>query len=273
MRFLMGLIVATGLLAMVLAGGKLVSGRSEEMAASELAPGEAPSPVLVELFTSEGCSSCPPADALLVRLDREAKVEGAEVIVLSEHVDYWNYIGWTDPFSSAAYSERQRMYAARLDSSVYTPHMVVDGREDFVGSDERLARAAIARASRRRKARVEIEALGRNAAGKFRLAVRVAALPEQTAGEAAEVLVAVTESNLTVAVPRGENSGRRLAHTSVVRALEPVGEVDGEKAFSTEIGVPAAEGWKLKGLRAVAIVQGKVSRRVLGVGQVRLQAE
>ncbi len=268
MRFLMGLLVTGSLLAIV-----LLAGSGDEMAAPEPTPGEARGPVLVELFTSEGCSSCPPADALLMRLEQEAKVAGAEVIVLSEHVDYWNYIGWTDPFSSPQYSQRQKAYADTLDSSVYTPQMVVDGQEDFVGSDERRARAAIARASRRPKASVEIQTSGRTDDGKVVLTVRVADLPKRAENETAELLVAVAEGNLTVAVPRGENSGRRLSHTSVVRRLERVAELDGGREFSTKLAMAPASEWKLKDLRAVAIVQERRSQRVLGAGQVQLQAE
>ena len=98
--------------------------------------------VVVELFTSQGCSSCPPADALLALLDKDP-----DVLVLSEHVDYWNHLGWRDPFSSSAHSARQQAYARRFgQDGPYTPQMVVDGRVQFVGSDARRARAAIAAA-------------------------------------------------------------------------------------------------------------------------------
>src|SRR5689334_4635092 len=112
-------------------------------------------PVIVELFTSEGCSSCPPADALLARLEKNQPVAGAEVIPLALHVDYWNHLGWADPFSSHQFSERQGEYAAVFgNDSVYTPQMVVDGVREFNGSNSSLAQEAIAKAARESKGEV-----------------------------------------------------------------------------------------------------------------------
>src|SRR2546426_7678566 len=131
-------------------------------------------PVLVELFTSEGCSSCPPADMLLGRLQQSQPVAGVEVITLSEHVDYWNQLGWTDPFSSAGLTERQRQYAAALrGDGVYTPQIVVDGKSGFVGSDSQKALRAIAEAAKAPKAGVRLSC-GGNPLG---LAVRIDNVP------------------------------------------------------------------------------------------------
>src|SRR6266849_5758393 len=121
--------------------------------------GDGRTPVIVELFTSEGCSSCPPADRLLARLDREQPIPGAQIIVLEEHVDYWNQLGWTDPFSSPQFRARQSDYARLFATeSIYTPQMVVGGQAEFSGGDGDRAYQEIARAAQRQNAVVTLKA-------------------------------------------------------------------------------------------------------------------
>ncbi len=120
-------------------------------------------PVLVELFTSEGCSSCPPADALLAQLGTRQPVNGAEAIILEEHVDYWDDQGWRDPFASKAATERQEEYAKTLSAEVYTPQMIVDGRTEILGSDEHAAERAIAKAIAGQKTDLELSWVGATA--------------------------------------------------------------------------------------------------------------
>src|SRR5262245_45717942 len=234
------------------------------------------SPVIVELFTSEGCSSCPPADIILAQLQKTQPVAGAEVIALSEHVDYWNYIGWSDPFSSAAFSARQETYAqAFRQERIYTPQMIVDGQTEFVGNSMNKAQEAIAKAARSPKAGVKItlpqtKAEGDNQA--IKLSVSVKNVPPINQGDVAEVILAITENNLSSNVSRGENSGRKLAHTAVVREMRTLGGVDpATKAFDSETTVAVANGWKRDDLRVVLLVQERAHRRVLGAASVKLK--
>jgi len=229
-------------------------------------------PVVVELFTSEGCSSCPPADELLTRLERTQPIPSAEIIALSEHVDYWNDLGWADPFSSSAFSARQRAYAqAFRNDGVYTPQMVVDGQAEFVGSNLARARAAIEAAARAPKAAVTITRASTNG-GTVSFRVRVEGLPPASPSDAAEVLLAITEDNLQSNVARGENAGRRLRHTATVRRLELIGSIKPQatQPFIIETAVALAPQWKRENLRAVALVQQQVSRRVLGAAAIAL---
>jgi hypothetical protein len=231
-------------------------------------------PVLVELFTSEGCSSCPPADELLMRLEQSQPVDGAEVIALSEHVDYWNRLGWADPYSSSEFSARQNDYARGFDTDgVYTPQMIVDGRAQFVGSDSGKARKAIASASRDSKAAVTVSLASEDTrAGSITLDVRAERPQSVSEGDSAEVLLAITESGLRSSVSRGENAGRRLTHTAVVRKLTALGSVDsqGGAQFVAKPVVQIPSGWKRDSLKAVVFVQERTSRRVLGVAAAPL---
>jgi len=222
-------------------------------------------PVLLELFTSEGCSSCPPADALLAALDRTQPVAGADLIVLSEHVDYWNQLGWTDPFSSPAFSKRQQQYAAGFGlDSVYTPQLVVDGRAQMIGSDGAKARAEISRAVRQNKAEVRLSQVVRDAQ-QVKLHVEISALPGGSKGDA---YVALAENQAVSQVTRGENKGRSLPHVAIVKTLLPIGAIGKDAAFAKDIAIPLGSGGG--SLRVVAFVQEKKSGHIIGVAQQRL---
>src|SRR5215475_10451089 len=170
-------------------------------------------PVIVELFTSEGCSSCPPADALLARLDQEKRIGNAEVIVLEEHVDYWDQLGWRDPFSGRQWTERQEDYANAFgNAGVYTPQMVVDGRSEFVGSAQNKARNAIAEAAKEPKADVAISDV-KSAGRQLGAGVLVKMFPAPP-NHAATVWIAITESGLHSNVKARENAGEDLHHAS-----------------------------------------------------------
>ncbi|MGZ6124932.1 MAG: DUF1223 domain-containing protein [Myxococcales bacterium] len=211
--------------------------------------------VLVELFTSEGCSSCPPADAALARLHREQPVPGVELIVLSEHVDYWDDLGWKDPFSDRRFSDRQSAYGGRT----YTPQAIVDGRIDVLGSDQAgIVRAA---ASSARDPHGTL-ALARTPAG-----VRIS-VTGLSGHSDASVMVAVVEDGLSSKVERGENAGRTLSHTAVVRTLREVGAVPaGAVQWSAEVPISLDVSWKQA--RVIAFVQEGRSRRILAAGALQ----
>jgi hypothetical protein len=202
-------------------------------------------PTLVELFTSEGCSSCPPADALLVDLARRP-----DVLALSFHVDYWDKLGWKDPFSSPAATQRQQHYADLLHlATVYTPQIVVDGKWQAVGSNRAEVRRAIDSAQRTRD-HVPIALDLRLGRAKIEIG------PGGEAEPAALLLIGFDRRHVS-AVARGENSGHTLAHVDVVRSIEEVAQYDGRaQSIEALIRAPAE--------RVAAILQAR-DGRVLGV--------
>jgi hypothetical protein len=228
--------------------------------------------VLVELFTSEGCSSCPPADKLLADLEGDQMVKGVQVIAISEHVDYWNRLGWKDPFSAAEFSKRQLDYMQALGlQDVYTPQMIVDGRTQFVGSNLKAAREAIANAARAPKASISL-VIKTTTQKSLRLAVQIDNLPEVTKDDTLEVMLALTESDLLSNVSRGENKGRNLLHAAVARKLINIGKMNG-KTFQAEKNVDLDSTWKRKDMKVVAFVQERASKRILGAKAIKLAAE
>jgi hypothetical protein len=228
-------------------------------------------PVLVELFTSEGCSSCPPADTLLTRLAAQKTIGNAEIVTLAFHVDYWDRLGWKDRFSSAAFTERQNRYAAAWNTDrVYTPQAVVDGRIEFVGTDLNRVLEALAASVARPHARVALAlAVGDDPAS--RRVVRVGVEPPPGATFTADVLLAVAEDGLSTDVAAGENARKRLQHTGVVRSLTRIGRVARGAAVHLEsVKVPIDAAWASGALRVVVLVQDEKTREIHGTGQVVL---
>jgi hypothetical protein len=203
-------------------------------------------PTVVELFTSEGCSSCPPADALLVELAGRP-----DLLALSIHVDYWDRLGWKDPFSSPDATRRQHSYADLLGlATVYTPQIVVDGKWQAVGSDRSQVERALG-AARRNRDEVPVGLAIEHDRAKITLGP-----PGGDNVSAALLLIGFDRGHVT-AVARGENSGRTLPHVDVVRSIEEVGQLDGRtRALEVPIRVPCD--------RIAAILQAR-DGRILGV--------
>jgi hypothetical protein len=204
-------------------------------------------PVLIELFTSEGCSSCPPADEVLRQLDSHA-------IVLSEHVDYWDHDGWEDPHSSHEWTLRQQDYVTRFGiSEPYTPQMVVDGAAQFNGSDGRRAQAELQRSAQKPKAAIK---LARRDGG---LAVQV-----ENAPSAANVMLALAENFAVSDVRSGENKGRRMEHVAVVRSLRKIGSVKRGSGFEQTLKLPA----EAANQRVIVFLQQGSSGQVEGAAEL-----
>jgi hypothetical protein len=222
--------------------------------------------VLVELFTSEGCSSCPPADKLLESLEKSEPGSGVDAIVLSEHVDYWNHDGWVDPYSSSKWSERQSTYASRFGvNSVYTPEMVVDGATEFVGSDKGRALSAIAAAATTLKAEVSL-ALTPDS----KVQIDVSSLPSSVKGPA-DVYLAVARNEASSQVSAGENGGRRLHHVAVIRSLQLVGTCKPGEPFQRVSSFSPGKDIDPNQLRLIAFVQERNQGRVLGAAMRAMQ--
>ncbi|HWG89101.1 MAG TPA: DUF1223 domain-containing protein [Candidatus Acidoferrales bacterium] len=216
--------------------------------------------VIVELFTSEGCSSCPPADELLGHLRQEANSNGAEVIPLGFHVDYWDSPGWHDRFDSSAFSRRQEDYARQFHlDGPYTPQMVVDGQAEFVGSLAGRAREVIAQSA----------AQPPDASVSISPEKNGDLLLQASSSQSADVMLAITEDNLTTQVGGGENGGRSLHHMAVVRDLRRVGEVSNGK-FSSAVQLTLNKDWKRQDLRAIVFVQTADNGRILGASSLKL---
>jgi hypothetical protein len=248
---------------------------------SDGAPQSSPAPVLVELFTSEGCSSCPPADALLQQLERWQPVAGAQLIVLSEHVDYWNHDGWTDPYSSHFFTERQNAYSDHFRlATVYTPQMVVDGSREFTGNDGRLALQACQKAAGFRKIPIRISLISQEktspekAAQKNPIALRAHieadALDESDKFKPADIYVVVAWNSAESQVAGGENKGRHLNHVAVVRSITKIGSLKKGKSFAQDVRLKLEPRTDPGRVRVIAFVQESGQGQILGAALQRV---
>jgi hypothetical protein len=226
-------------------------------AASDTPQATSPS-VFVELFTSEGCSSCPPADRLLAELDRRQPIPGTTIVVLSEHVDYWDHEGWRDPFSSPQWTERQNEYGRQFGlDSIYTPQMVIDGGAQTSGGDGRAVLAAIERSAKQPHIEIAISSLDRSAN---------AAQLEFTAGAAkgATLYAVIADDTDRSSVARGENAGRTLDHVAVARSLVKVAALENaplEKKIAIALPPDAAN----RHLRIILFAREGKNGHIVGV--------
>jgi len=230
-------------------------------------------PVLVELFTSEGCSSCPPADELLSQIQREQPIAGVQIIGFEEHVDYWNHDGWMDPYSAAEWTIRQQGYTARFKSdSPYTPQMIVDGQREFVGNNAGSALEVIRQSAQQQKTSVAIGPATTTKGDVQRFEIRVGNIPASGGADKADVWLAVCEEGLRGDAKAGENGGKTWQHAAIVRSMQKIGAAS---ANSTEPLVIAQQiklksNWKRDNLRVVVFVQERKSWRILGVGSGKI---
>ena len=225
-------------------------------------------PVVVELFTSEGCSSCPPADALLMRLEQQQPIAGAEVIALGEHVDYWDELGWHDRFSSHQFTERQNEYGRRFKlESVYTPQMVVDGNAELVGNDEAKARRAIQKSAQGMKVGLRISGLAVDGS-KVTGLVSAAGGTTQLKGA---VYVALVDPADETKVRAGENGGKTLRHVAVVRSLVRVGAIQSLGSENLKFSLPLPADAKTAGERVVVFAQEGGQGAVVGAAMASVE--
>jgi hypothetical protein len=211
---------------------------------------------IVELFTSEGCSSCPPADRLLSKVATEFK----DVYVLSYHVDYWNYLGWKDPFSQAAFTDRQRKYAKRFNlETIYTPQVVINGTQEFVGSDEQRLLASLLK----NNSLDAIELKGnRKDASTISLSYNIKTT------DPLWLQIAFVQPLAVSTVKRGENSGRTLSHINVVRQLITV-DVESPTGLA-ELKIPSS--LQIEAFDLILFTQQKNDDKVRSAARINFSA-
>lgn len=230
------------------------------------------SPVVIELFTSEGCSTCPPADRFLSELEAKQPIPGVEIIALEEHVDYWNHDGWEDPFSGQEWTLRQQEYVAKFKGEApYTPQMILNGEKVVALKSGAEVQREILQAAKEERAKVSITAAGLEKSDAPKFEVNIGNLSVGSAQEKADVWIAVTEDGLRSDVRAGENNGKTLEHAAVVRSLQKIGSTaKGSASYTANTQVKLKSNWKKENLRVVVFVQDRKSWRILGAASMKV---
>ena len=245
----------------IITSAVLVTASSKPVVKSNSTPGKGFA--VIELFTSEGCSSCPSADAVVAKIQKEDLEQ--PVYILAYHVDYWNRLGWRDVFSNAAFSKRQYQYANWIKgSSVYTPQIVVNGRKEFIGSKEGTLRNAITsgekKASSAQLALSDLKIEG----GKVGFMYYAEGIKDNT-----NLVYAIVQRNAQTKVEAGENSGRTLSHVQIVRELQNI-TLNGKGSGNTNINLP--KGLNTHELEVIAFLQNQADGEIIAAYKTNLEA-
>ena len=228
-------------------------------------PSTTPPPVLIELFTSEGCSSCPPADAWLQQIDASPPINGTQLIVLSEHVDYWDHDGWKDPYSSHLLTERQSVYVRSLGlSAAYTPQIILDGATELRTSEPQKIGSSIQKEAQTPKLSVRIDSTSVDVAQPGTVQGRIE-VNDELQKRGGDIYVATALDHTNSQVLHGENGGRRLTHVAVVQDITKVGRLEKGKSFDGSFRVRLKPGTDPANLRIVVFVQEPGIGKILGV--------
>ncbi len=263
-RSLRRILLALGIATLLLRFPASLFPQSAYSGNNPVTPGTKSVPILVELFTSEGCSSCPPADVILRKLDEFQPISGAQLIVLSEHVTYWDHDGWKDPNSSPIFTERQSSYESALgEKEPYTPQFVITGASSVSLEHPKFLEEALSRAKSETKVPLSISGVMLDPSDPTTLLAHV-----ESAGNFerhnAEVYLALALNHVQSQVLHGENGGKQLEHIAVVQQLSKIGKLSKGKAFAQDVRVKLKSGEQLNDLRLIAFAQQSGPGKLVG---------
>lgn len=223
-------------------------------------------PILIELFTSEGCSSCPPADAWLQQVDALQPLPGAHLIVLSEHVDYWNHDGWKDIYSSSEWTARQQEYVQVLGlKTPYTPQIFVDGSAEVRANEPQHVDQVLKQAESDPKIPIRVTSIAVDPKNPTILRAHIEVDGDASQKHRADIYEVVALNRAESQVLHGENSGKHLTHVAVVESMTKVGKLEKGKVFNRDTEIKLKPGTDPKNLRVIVFAQESGPGKILGI--------